>query len=199
MSVLAVGLLARAALPQDERGLVEVPASESSPLDPATRDLEVAVFPEFLNLDLRGFVVQSDAIVVGQVIEREQIVSEQGLPCLMYGIEVWEQISGETPDVVEFSIYGGHADGISVTMEGSPSLEVGDQGLFFLAGSVGDAYGLLQLDKGFYRLSDWGDPTNGLVEGAFAGQGTRAIDFVGRLVDLQASIDFERQNDGSDR
>ena len=111
-------------------------------------------------LSLDDLIAKSTAIVRGTVTGSWAAYTGS-IICTHYKIQVSETLKGASQDWVEIVVTGGTLNGIHTSASGSPTLNQGDQFVFFLWTSKAGVTQIMGLTQGLFALPGNGssDPT----------------------------------------
>ncbi|RAL21676.1 hypothetical protein DL240_12535 [Lujinxingia litoralis] len=104
-------------------------------------------------LDLQELVVNSDAVVIGQVTRIETELDERGRVHSIIEVRVDESLKGAPGQTVTIRQLGGVHGDIGTRVAGMPRLNVDDQAMLFLSGDVHQAVAVTGMAQGFFRLA----------------------------------------------
>ena len=110
-------------------------------------------------LSLDDMIARSTAIVRGKVVSSYAALSGPAI-YTHYSIQVSERLKGAGSSTVEVLVPGGVANGLRMSVSGAPSLNVGDEFVFFLYTGKSGLTSIIGLTQGLFSLSQGAkDPT----------------------------------------
>lgn len=143
----------------------------------------------FLAMSQKELVAQSDAVVLGDVLQINSFWSPSGRIVITEAmVRVEETIAGEAPTVLILKTFGGTVGGFTVNAEGFPEFNVGDRLLLFVQNQADGTVEVTGYRQGQFRVfSDRG------IQKAVPTleSGVRLLNRDGRLAPRPAAVELE--------
>lgn len=110
-------------------------------------------------LSLDDMIAKSTAIVRGRVSSSNAVAAGPVI-YTQYTIQVSERFKGQTADSVQVSVPGGTVNGLRQSFSGAPTLNPGDEFVFFLYTGRDGRNSIIGLTQGLFSLDASADPVS---------------------------------------